>query len=158
MNERLATARIIHMALLAPPILLMGIFYFLPQSEAESSGADPLLLYVAIAFALAAPVMSGLVSRQLFASAAKRIREDLSLDEQTIVLSYQAPKIVQWALLEGPAMFQAVIFFLTGEIVLLGLGGLLLALLAVQGPSMADLQKRLEISDNRLRQIQAASS
>lgn len=158
MKEKLATVRIIHMALLAPPIFLMGVLYFLRQSQAPSSDADPILLYVAIALALAAPVMSGLLSRQLFASAAKRIKEDLSLDEQATALSYQTPKIVQWALLEGPAMVQGVIFFLTGEIVLLGLGGLLLALLAVQGPSMADLQKRLEISDNRLRQIQAASS
>ncbi len=158
MKEKLATVRIIHMALLAPPIFFMGVLYFLRQSQPPSSDADPILLYVAIALALAAPVMSGLLSRQLFASAAKRIKEDLSLDEQATALSYQTPKIVQWALLEGPAMVQGVIFFLTGEIVLLGLGGLLLALLAVQGPSMADLQKRLEISDNRLRQIQAASS
>ncbi|MEQ9366367.1 MAG: hypothetical protein RIF32_19155 [Leptospirales bacterium] len=157
MNQRMTTIRILHLALLIPPIALMGVFYFLRQSQGAGGEAPVALLYAAIAAALAGPVASHVVSRQLFSAAAARIKENLAINEEQTALSYQTAKIVQWALLEGPAMFQAVVFYLIGEPVLLGLGGLLLALLGIQGPSLADLQKRLEISSTRWRQIQAAS-
>lgn len=158
MKERLAIARILHFGLLFPPTILLGVFYYLRSLADAPSTGEPALTYAAMVLALVSPVISRIVSGQLFKAAAARFKEDLSTTEAQTVATYQSAKIVQWALLEGPALFQAVIFYLTGEIILLGLGGLLLAILAMQGPSQADLQKRLEISDTRLRQIQAASS
>ncbi|MCR9143605.1 MAG: hypothetical protein NXI24_15260 [bacterium] len=157
MEQRLKNLRIIHMALTAPPIFMLGVFYFLRQSGQASNESPAELLYVAIGLAVFAPVLSHFISGQLFAARIVQIKENLSINEEQTVAVYQSPKIVQWALLEGPAFFQGVVFFLTGELLLLGLGGLLIAILAIQGPSLADLKKRLDISDTRLRQIQAAS-
>lgn len=161
MDQSLRIARIIHLALFSGPAMATAVFYFLRQQEAlsgqEPIESQPLLVYVAIAVALLAPVVSHFVATQLGRTAAARVSGDLSMTEVQVAGLYQTVKIVQWAIIEGGALLQAVIYFLSGEMTLLALAGLLLAFLAISGPSLADLQKRLEISDSRLRQIQAAS-
>lgn len=124
---------IIHLALMLAPALFAGVVYFLIYSgEAAVLPNDGIALfqYVAAVLAIIAVAFSQLVPRFL-------VRGEKSLTMQ----KYFMLKIVQWAMIEGAALFIAVIFFLSHHMNLLIPIGVLIALIALLRPTSEELER-----------------
>jgi len=61
---------------------------------------------------------------------------------------YRAASLVQWALLEGPAIFCLICFFLTGNYAFLGLALVLIILFFLLGPTRTKIAFQLGLSED----------
>lgn len=61
---------------------------------------------------------------------------------------YQNSKIVQWIMVEGIIILNAVAFFLSGMGLSVGMGGLLICYLSILFPKLEEFQRLFEIPDN----------
>ncbi|MFZ5630618.1 MAG: hypothetical protein ACOY5B_15910 [Spirochaetota bacterium] len=125
---------IIHLALMLSPAIFAAVVYFLIQSG-NAAAAVPdqqsvVFQSVAAAMAVIAVGFSQLLPRFMLR------------DEKYVSLQkYFTMKIVQWAMLEGAALFIAVIFFMSHHMNLLIPIGVLIALIAVLRPTNEELER-----------------
>ena len=152
MQEKLRTAKLMHVALTASPAFALGVFYFV-RSQMDEIARVPELYLSSLAMAVAAPFVSHFVAARLAAPRVAQFQADANASGKLIGTHYTSLKIVQWAIVEGVVFFQAVTYYLNGEIVNLGVGVLLLVYMATLRPSEADLQKRFELNETRMRQL-----
>jgi len=123
---------IIHLALMLGPAFFAAALYFviLPQNTEVAIAADQALVYkiVAAALAVIGVGLAQLVPKYIFRG------------EKSIAMAkYTSMKIVQWAMLEGSAMFLAVVYFLTHEQSMLISMGVLIALMAMMRPTVDEI-------------------
>ncbi len=116
------------------PAAFAGVVYFLIQSG-EAQAALPedqsvVFLTVAAVMAVIAVGFSQLLPRFF-------MRGEKSVPLQ----KYFTMKIVQWAMIEGAALFISVIFFLSHHMNLLIPIGVLIALLAVMRPTTDEMER-----------------
>ncbi len=63
---------------------------------------------------------------------------------------YLSASIIRWALIEGPAFFAMIGFFITGNFAFFALGLTILIVLAVLGPSKINIARQLQISEKEI--------
>ncbi len=66
---------------------------------------------------------------------------------------YRAASILQWALIEGPALFSIVGFFLTGNYAFLALLLAIIFLFAMTAPSKLKIQLQLQLNEADLEEL-----
>ncbi len=125
---------VIHLALMMAPAMFAGITFFivLPEAKDAPLPQQDLLVFqtVSAAMAVIGVGMSQLVPRFVMRG-----------EKHVPVQKYVSMKIVQWALLEGAAMFIGVVFFLSHEKNMLIPLGILIALMALMRPTIEEMQR-----------------
>ena len=150
MNDKkgLQVFSIIHKAMLAGQILLVGVFLYLISATDYKPGMvamDRLFQIIALVLA-AAGFFAG---RVLFKNKTAQLKEQQSAAKDKFIL-YRSICIAQWALLEGPCIFSGVAFFLTGNYAFLGLALVLITLFALCSPSKNKVAQDLGLTDQEV--------
>ncbi|KPM32374.1 Hypothetical protein I595_790 [Croceitalea dokdonensis DOKDO 023] len=117
-NTFLRRLKTIHLVLLASPLLL-GVFYFLNTAIDTNGGANDVFVYVFPMFGLAGYFASKVISRKLILP----LKDKKSLSEKLI--GFQTASIIQYTLVEGPALLNILWFGMTGNLLFLTIGGAL---------------------------------
>ncbi|RDY58879.1 hypothetical protein [Flagellimonas nanhaiensis] len=134
------TLSILHIALLAGPTLIGGIFYFQSKETHFSfNDTEDVFLIVVPVFAISGLFLSDFIFRQLI----KKIPSKDSLRQK--LARYQSASIIKYALLEGPAIFGAVAFFNTQNLAYLLIAGILVLYLALQYPTKDKIERNLNL-------------
>lgn len=126
-----ANPRMIHLALMAGVALVVVVLTFLRTSGlgvALEGSAAQLLRYVGLAILLANALLAQVMRRNIPPL-------PMGADDGQWWREHLGRAIVVWALLEGAALVQAVFYYLTGDLVLLGLAVIGLFLLWMARPS-----------------------
>jgi len=85
-------------------------------------------------------------SNLVFKSRLKRLKIKVKLIEKTN--DYRAALIVRYALLEGPSFFALVIYYLTGDMLFLGVSGLIVAVFLTIRPTIERAASDLDLNLN----------
>jgi hypothetical protein len=139
------TLQILHRALLLGVVLFAAIAFFLQYTGKFSSPVrekDQLLQLIAIAVCFA----GGFIGASVFK---KRILQTRN-SQQSIAekaAAYRSASIIQWALLEGPAIFCIICFLLVGNLAFLALAAAVLFWLALTGPSKIKIMLLLRLAE-----------
>ncbi len=139
----LRSIQIVHLALIIGVTLFMVISFvnnanrlaLLPDDETHMT-----LVYVACGMA----VLSVIVSSALYNNLLGKIDTSSPLSQK--LPQYFSASITRWALLEGAALFNVVVFLLSGSLLNVGLAILLLALMGNLRPSRQKVTDELKIS------------
>lgn len=139
MKQRFMQMKLIHLALCTGPIAFGAVVFFVlrPSFGAptpESVQLEWILTGAALALGLGG---SAVVPGLLF----KKGGAGLALE--ATILQYQSVKIVQWALIEGPALMALVGHMLGGGEVSLAGAAVLIGLLLFRRPTVEDYAARM---------------
>lgn len=142
-REYFRTLMILHGAMCAGTVMCLGIMVLLRFSGAavpDDAGLDHLLMPIA-----AMVVVGGCIaSHFLYSMRLKPARSLPGLGEK--LAAYRGLLLLRWALLEGPALFATVCFFLTGNQLLLAFAALPLLLLVLSRPTKERAATDLELN------------
>ena len=145
-NKIVKTISIIHVALLAGAFLAGAFFYL--NTEIETKGAtNDIFIYIFPMIALAG-IFASKVLYRLFLNPLKQ-KEQL-LDK---LAGLQSASLIQYALVEGPALLNIVWFSQTGNLLFLTVGGVLLIYLFILRPTKTKIENDLELKDEHKRQF-----
>lgn len=139
---------IIHKAMLMGQIIFAAICIYLVYSgiiKSFSSELDKLLQ--AIALSLAAAGLFG--GRYYFKNKILQI-SDMQADVKVKFEAYRTACLLQWALLEAPALFSVICFFLTGNYAFIALALLLIVIFAIMVPLKSNIALQLQVSEAEL--------
>jgi hypothetical protein len=129
---------IVHKAMLGGQILFAAISFYLSWSKTVpptlDAGTERIFQVVAIVLAAA-----GFFGGAFFMKKKMVEARDISESEEEKFNLYRAAAIVQWAMLEGPALFCITCFLLSGNYSFLALAGVLIIFFVGQGPSQNKL-------------------
>lgn len=142
---------IIHKGLMAGQVMFAAVTAYLLYSGAVIPAAtelDRTLQVVALAIT-AAGIFAGFT---IFKKKLVQVREMQSSAKEKFD-QYRAACIIQWALMEGPAIFCIICFFLTGNYAFLAVVGFVIILFAMTGPSKLRIQLQLQISEAELDEL-----
>lgn len=142
---------IIHKGLIAGQVMFAAVTAYLLYSGAVIPAAtelDRTLQVVALAIT-AAGIFAGFT---IFKKKLVQVREMQSSAKEKFD-QYRAACIIQWALMEGPAIFCIICFFLTGNYAFLAVVGFVIILFAMTGPSKLRIQLQLQISEAELDEL-----
>lgn len=147
--SRWQVIRILHWALVAGPVMFLVAQWFVRSSGGMDATEDP---FGGLApFLAAGALVLGIAMSYIMPTFLKKNMHPEG-DATRALQMYQSLKIIQWALVEGPALFAGVIFFLTGEIAAGGASVILILYLLVGlGPSPAQASKWFGISEAELK-------
>lgn len=123
---RQATARIVHLALIAGIVALTAVLALLPPSAAVEPRLQQLLVYLAFGFGAVGCAASLILASRL-------PREELRAAEPWWDAHFGEVLII-WVLLDGPAVFGAVAHFLSGSPLPLVVTAVALLLFVLQAP------------------------
>ena len=98
----------------------------------------PIFTYVGVGLAFVGVIAHFIVPRSISPA------QQLADGKISWLAIYQTRMIVGMALLEGPALYQGIAYFIEGEALALGLGGLLLLGMILQFPTRGRVQQWLE--------------
>lgn len=150
-GNSLRALNIIHKGLMAGQIMFAAIVAYLLYSGSIFPSApelDKTLQVVALAITAA-----GLfASFTIFKKKLIQIR-DMQGSTKEKFDKYRAACIIQWALLEGPAIFCIICSFLTGNYAYLGIVAFALLFFAMTGPSKLKVQLQLQMSEAELDEL-----
>ncbi|RKD85082.1 hypothetical protein [Mangrovibacterium diazotrophicum] len=141
--------RIVHLALMGGIVFFSAISYVLQLNGFESSSDEEFNRFLA-------PVVGVFVIGAAFASQIvfkQRLKECVSKPSlQEKLMLYRAALILKFALIEGPSFMAVVAYLLTGNLLYLGVVGLLLILFLIYRPSKEQtiLDLELNMNDRRL--------
>jgi hypothetical protein len=140
--------KLVHRALLTGQVLFIGIMFYLVYSKSivpPLAAQDKIFQVIAIIIAAAAFFAGNTVFKKRLAA----IRDGAAISVKEKFEKYRSACIVQWALLEGAALFCGICFLLTGNYAFLALAAVLILLFAMQVPDKAKmaLQSGLSITD-----------
>jgi hypothetical protein len=140
--------KIVHRALLIGQVLFIGVMFYMVYSKTlvpPLAAQDKIFQVIAILFAATAFFAGNTVFKKRMAA----IRDGAAVSTKEKFEKYRAACIVQWALLEGAALFSGICFFLTSNYAFLALATTLILLFAMQAPNKtkAALQLGLGITD-----------
>ncbi len=128
MGNRLKTLRIIHLAIAAGPAVFLFIVYFLGPLNRSTEPLSTIAIVLGVLMAA-----FGLFVINLFAKKAS------SMDDAGKMSLYFSTKIIQWAVFEGGAFLNAVVFYMSGLYVNAAVAVLLIILLLARPPKRDEL-------------------
>jgi hypothetical protein len=142
------TIRIIHLAVLAGVITMACVFYFMLRSESSSISIIPEMLRIA------GPVIGFGTLTAAYISFRVIIQQTLSKVALSEKLSmYMRAHIIKLALIEGGAVANLVLFFMTGNILLLSFVGLAALVIALNYPGIYRIGNDLRLDDEDMRKL-----
>lgn len=127
------------MLMLSPAAMALAIFFVvLPGEKGEGMPKDQIAIFQTVAATLAviAVGISQLIPRFIMRG-----------ERNVPMRKYTTMKIIQWVMLEGAALFIAIVFYLTHEKNMLVPLGILVALMSLMRPTIYELE-RYNIKDN----------
>ena len=134
---RLRSMQIIAGALIVGVVMALVVLAIIRHTTASGPPpAVPIFTYVGVGLALVGVIAHFIVPRHI--SSAQQ-----SADGHGLAI-YQARMIIGMALLEGPALYQGIAYFIEGQALALGLGGLLLLGIILQFPTRRRVEQWLE--------------
>jgi uncharacterized membrane protein len=136
--------KILHSALMMGVVMFGAIVFFLVYANHTSpvTGLDKPLQVIALILCAAGIYFSN----KLFKKQIETIRQSADSVKEKIN-QFRAACIMQWALLEGPALFTIIAFFLTGNYALFILSGIMICALYVAGPSKQRIMQQLQLNE-----------
>jgi len=148
---------IIHLALLLGQVFFTLISLFLIYSKNSSSSSSLqqysqqlIILCIILGFA------GYLVGKNLFRKKLEQINGNVkSVPEK--FNDYRSACITRWALLEAPSLFSLILFFLTGNYIILVVGVAIILLFFTTRPSLQKVASDLGISETEIENIGGSS-
>jgi hypothetical protein len=138
-KQILTTMTILHLALTGGTVIISTVFFMLQQPPQLPESAQ---LFLVIALAVC---VGGILAGNFIGNAQLGvIRQKKSLLEK--LRAYQTTLIIRLALLEGSAVFCAIIYFLTGNIYVFGGTALILIFMLLNRPSASKISSDLELN------------
>jgi hypothetical protein len=134
---------LVHTAMLVGQLLMAGIMYFLVSRT--NAPLNPQLDKTLQVIALVLAIGGGYAAFFLFKQKVKPLQiSDVSINEKLI--TYRTACIIKYTLLEAPAIFCFIAFFLTHNLAFLILGGILLLVFAGQKPTVTLITYDMNVS------------
>jgi len=150
--QRMLSLRIMHPGLAAGPLLFAAAAWMMRPEEGWSRTENDAFLSMAAYISAALLILGFGMSFAAPTFLLRKMRNRVQGDAGIAFAVYQTVKIIQWALVEGPALFAGVLFYLTGELAALGACVILsVYLLAALGPSKAQIAKFFSIPEHEFR-------
>ena len=147
----LKTLQIITMALCTGVILFLAVTFFLNQDKEMTMGPvldkDAPLFYAGVILAAAAIVFSTVLYRSMLA------KIDPSLPIPGKMAQYASATITRYALLEGAALFNTVIFLLTACLINAGITAILVIIMIKVKPTLAQVMNDLNIDEDSVHNL-----
>ena len=144
----LKALQIIHKAMLLGMVLFATIAFFLNYSgnfPPSLQSYDKVLQVIAILLAL-----SGFfIGNALFKKKIFQLRDSQESFENKLPV-YRSACLVQWALLEAPALFSIIGFLLTGNYAFLALAGALVLLFVINTPTKIKMAMLLQVPEEEI--------
>jgi len=140
-------------ALVGGVVVFTGIITALPASGSAghggrgSIGDDTTLTTIFISIAVIISLCSVAASFVMFNKNVAAAKEKNNLKE--MLNAYRAAVIMRYALMEGPALFAVIVYFLTGKFSILPLVGLILAIMVYAVPTRQKLITDLDLSSQQ---------
>lgn len=134
---------ILYAALLMGQLLFLGVAYFLGQNVEMTENVLKMkdtLQMIAPAMAIGGLLGGGVLYRSFLG------KIDKNADITTKLNSYQTASILRYALLEGPSIFASVCFLLTGDLIFLGLSGIIILAFVFHRPTKDKIALELNLS------------
>jgi len=146
-NDIIRNLRFVHSGLCLGLMAFTLVSYFEHYSFfAETDSGDPFVYLVPIL------AMTGyFTSKYIFQQQLKAIARDDALSSK--LKKYQTANMLQYALVEGPALFALVIYYMQGNAFFLVIGLSLLAYLISLRPKTDKLIKALPLRQDEVKQI-----
>lgn len=133
MNNAFSAFKIIHSALLIGQLLFIGIMLYLVYSNIITTpftGNDKALQVAAVLFS----ALAFFAGNHILKKRSAALRDNTVISPKERFEKYRAACIMQWALLEGAALFCGICFFLSGNYAFLVLAAALILFFALQTP------------------------
>ncbi len=142
--------RILHLSMLGAVVVLGLVSHFVlipaPDFKPNENGAlfvNIAAVYLALAVAL---------SYWLFGLRVQAAKQQISLSDK--LNTYRSATILRFALIEGSALLVVVFYLLTANLVLLGIAGIGLVVLALHHPNPVKLKMDLDLSPIELARLE----
>ena len=124
--------RILHLALLVGQVLISGILYSMTIGEKRTTGLDFSDIY---SFIVPGAIVFGFVASSIvFKRLVEKAKEEKDLKDK--LGAYRGASIAKWGLLEGSTMIALILFFISGNLTFLMMGGAMIAYFASTGSSI----------------------
>lgn len=150
-GNALKALNIIHKALMAGQVLFAAVSAYLIYSQTVLPAAkesDKILQVIALVLTTGG-IFAGM---SLFKKKLVQIRE-MQTSAKEKFDQYRLACIIQWALLEGPAIFCIACFFLTGNYAFLAVVAVVLFLFAMAAPAKLKVLLQLQITEAELDEL-----
>ncbi len=142
---------ILHLALLVGQLLLgiiiVSLVYFKNASYFSLQGISQQLLIACLLFS----VVAYFAGNNLFKKKLEQINEEYNPVSQKLN-DYRAANILRWAMMEGAVMFCIIIFFATGNYLIILIAGVMMLLFLSTRPTLLKTIRDLDISEAELEQ------
>ncbi|AYL96923.1 hypothetical protein [Mucilaginibacter celer] len=132
------TTIIIHLALTAGQILFAVVTFLIPKKPATGHSND-MLIFIVPTLAVSCFAAGHLLFKKLLSN----INSQSPLKAKLI--SYQSATIIRLALLEGPSLFAIVSFLITGNMVFIGIAGLIILYFIYLRPTRQKIEDDLNL-------------
>ena len=147
----LKSLQIIHRALLLGLVLFAAIAFYLNYSGNFITGLksyDQPLQVIAITLSFGGFFIGSL----LFKKKMQQLK-DSSPELRVKLSTYRSAAIMQWALLEGPALFAIICFLLVGNYAFLALAVVFIILFAVTAPNKTKMMLLLQLTEEEINEL-----
>jgi hypothetical protein len=144
----LKALQIIHRAMLLGIVLFSAVAFFLNYSGNFSPALqeyDQVLQVISIVLA----VTGFFLGNFFFKKKIFQLRQSAD-DLQTKQFAFYAASILQWALIEGPALFAVICFLLVGNYAFLALAIVLMLLFVVNAPTKIKMAMLLQMNEEEI--------
>lgn len=142
-KEYFKTLQIIYYSLIAGQVFFGLVSVIINQMINLNSGLE--ILKDIFLYIVPVIIISGLlVGRRLFKNNMKTASSRAGLIEK--MADYRASCILKYALLEGPSFLAIIIFLVTGDILFLGMTGLIIAIFLTMKPTKEYAVRNLELN------------
>ena len=149
--EELKSLQIVHRALLLGLVLFAAIAFYLNYSGNFIAGLksyDQPLQVIAITLSFGGFFIGSL----LFKKKMQQLK-DSSPELRVKLSTYRSAAIMQWALLEGPALFAIICFLLVGNYAFLALAVVFIILFAVTAPNKTKMMLLLQLTEEEINEL-----
>lgn len=143
-KEYFKAIQIVYYGLIAGLVLFAGISFYLHQLGNYPGSAElkDIFIYIVPLFVIGGMVGSNII----FKSRLKEPKKMTKLPDK--MAYYRSALIVRYALLEGSAFFAIVVHLITGDLLFLGMAGLIILNLIIIKPTIEKAVNDLELDPN----------
>lgn len=142
--------RLLHLSMMVAVIVFGSITHFVLIPVPDFKPNDHAALFVNIAAVYLAVAIA--ISYWLFGIRLNVAKQQSSLSDK--LNTYRAATIIRFALIEGALLLTVVFYLLTGNLVLLGIAGIGLVVLALLHPNPVKLKVDLDLSPTDLARLE----
>lgn len=150
-KNSLKALQILHRAMLMGMIIFAAVAFYLVYSKAivaSMQELDHTLQIIAVILCAA----GFFIGNNFFKRKILYSTDQLPTPAKKISV-YRSVAIIQWVLLEGPAIFSIICFIVTGNYAFVALAGTMMMLFAMTAPSKQKLILLLQLSENDLEEL-----